>query len=313
MNAQQLPSVSGSAPVSVSVIGLGNLGQALAGAFLAAGHPTTVWNRTAAKADALVARGAVRADSPAAAVAAAELVVVAVLDQDSARDLLVSVAPALPGRTVANLTTATPGPARELASLVEEYGAGYLVGAVYAVPQTIGTDDAFILYSGTEAAYEKFRAVLDPLGAGTFVGSDPGLASVHDVAILSRMYGLFAGFFQAMALARTEGIKAVDMTGHLNRWLTGVQAALPEFAAEIDAGRYDTETSSLEMNASGLRNILTATESQGLGTELIAPLQRLFEDQVARGHGRHSLARAVESLTTEESAEAAEAEAEARS
>ncbi|MFE0421227.1 NAD(P)-dependent oxidoreductase [Streptomyces sp. NPDC058953] len=281
---------------SVSVIGLGNLGQALADAFLAAGHPTTVWNRTAAKADALVARGAVRAGTAAEAVAAAELVVVAVLDQDTARDVLGSATAALPGRTVVNLTTATPAPARELAELVTEHGAAYVLGAVYAVPQTIGTDQAFILYSGDEPAHERYRGTLDLLGSGTFVGSDPGLASVHDVAILSGMYGLFSGFFQAMALARTERIKAVDMTGHLTRWLEGVLVALPEFAAEIDAGAYETETSSLEMNATGLRNILAATESQGLGTELIAPLQRLFEDQVARGHGRHSLARAVESL-----------------
>ena len=35
----------------VTVIGLGLMGQALAGAFLRAGHPTTVWNRSAAKAD----------------------------------------------------------------------------------------------------------------------------------------------------------------------------------------------------------------------------------------------------------------------
>ncbi|MFD0476016.1 NAD(P)-binding domain-containing protein [Nonomuraea thailandensis] len=41
----------------VTVIGLGSMGTALAGAFTRAGHPTTVWNRTAAKAAPLVAVG----------------------------------------------------------------------------------------------------------------------------------------------------------------------------------------------------------------------------------------------------------------
>ncbi|MFF3552704.1 NAD(P)-dependent oxidoreductase [Streptomyces tsukubensis] len=281
---------------SVSVIGLGNLGQALAGAFLDAGHPTTVWNRSAAKADALVARGAVRAATAAEAVAASDLVVVAVIDQDTARTVLESAAAALPGRTVVNLTTSTPEPARALADWATTQGADYLMGAVYAVPQTIGTDDAFILYSGSADAHERFRAPLALLGGDTFVGSDPGLASVHDVAILSGMYGLFSGFFQAVALGRSEGIKAVDLTGHLNRWIQGVLAVLPEFAAEIDAESYETEASSLDMNATGLRNILAATEAQGLGTDLLSPLQRLLDDQVAQGHARKSLSRAVESL-----------------
>ena len=45
-------------PRPVTVIGLGPMGRAMAAAFLAAGQPTTVWNRTAGKADELLARGA---------------------------------------------------------------------------------------------------------------------------------------------------------------------------------------------------------------------------------------------------------------
>ncbi|MFD7547804.1 NAD(P)-dependent oxidoreductase [Streptomyces sp. NPDC059816] len=282
---------------SVTVLGLGNLGRAVAEAFLAAGHPTTVWNRTPSRADALVARGAVRAASPAEAVEASELVVVTVLDHDTARDLLAPAAAALPDRTVVNLTTSTPGPARELAAWAGAQGARYLSGAVYAVPQTIGTDEAFILYSGPEEAYGPHRAALDLLGPGTHVGTDPALAAVHDVALLSGMYGMFAGFFQAVALTRSEGIPAAALTEHLVTWLKAAADALPQFAKEIDAGEYGTQTSSLEMNAAGLRNILAATEAQGLSTDLIAPLLPLFDRQVAEGHGAQSLARAVESLT----------------
>lgn len=44
--------------MTVSVLGLGPMGQALTGVLVAANHRTTVWNRTPAKADALRARGA---------------------------------------------------------------------------------------------------------------------------------------------------------------------------------------------------------------------------------------------------------------
>ncbi|MGI5208325.1 NAD(P)-binding domain-containing protein [Spirillospora sp. CA-108201] len=46
--------------VGVAVLGLGEMGGALAGAVLDGGHPTTVWNRTAGKGEALVAKGRAR-------------------------------------------------------------------------------------------------------------------------------------------------------------------------------------------------------------------------------------------------------------
>ncbi|MFC8826314.1 NAD(P)-dependent oxidoreductase [Streptomyces sp. NPDC057137] len=282
--------------VSVTVIGLGNLGRVLAAAFLEQGYRTTVWNRSPAKADDLVARGANRAATAAEAVAAGELVIVCVLDYDTVRQVLTPAADALRGRTLINLTSGTPEPARELAAWVTGQGAEYLDGAVYAVPQTIGTPDAFVLYSGSSAVFETYREQLNLLGAPTFVGTDPGQASLYDIALLSGMYGMFAGFFQSVAIADSAQVKATDITGLLVPWLNAAAAALPGFAAEIDSGDYTTATSNLEINAVGLTNMLTATKAQGVGVDLLTPLQTLFERQIAQGHGAESLSRAIESL-----------------
>ncbi|MFB6948813.1 NAD(P)-dependent oxidoreductase [Streptomyces niveus] len=281
---------------TVSIVGLGNLGRALAGAFLDQGYRTTVWNRSPAKADDLVSRGAHRAATVAEALAAGELVIVCVLDYDTVSRLLTPAADALRGRVLVNLTSGTPEPARELAAWATGQGADYLDGAVYAIPQTIGTADAFVLYSGSSAVFETYREQLDLLGAPTFVGTDPGLASLYDVALLSGMYGMFAGFFQSVAVADSAQIKATDITALLVPWLNGAAAALPGFAAEIDSGDYTTETSNLDINTVGLANMLTATKAQGIGVDLLTPLQTLFERQIAQGHGSSSLSRAIESL-----------------
>ncbi|MFP3992354.1 NAD(P)-binding domain-containing protein [Streptomyces sp. E11-3] len=281
---------------SIAVIGLGNLGQVLAETFLAQGHPTTVWNRSPGKAEGLVAKGATLAGSAAEAVTASELVIVSVLDYETVRQILTPAAAALQGRTLLNVTTGTPAPARELAAWTAGHGADYLDGAVYAVPQTIGTTEAFVLYSGSSDAFTTYEQELKLLGAATFVGTEPGLSSLYDMALLSGMYGMFAGFFQAVALGDSAGIKATEITELLVPWLNGAADALPGFAQEIDSGDYATETSNMDINAVGLSNILNATRAQGLGTELLAPLQALFERQIDQGHGAASLARAVESL-----------------
>jgi len=70
----------------VTVIGAGMLGSALARAFMAAGHATTVWNRSAGKADDLIANGAIRATTIGEAIAASPLIVICVSDYDAVRD-----------------------------------------------------------------------------------------------------------------------------------------------------------------------------------------------------------------------------------
>lgn len=72
----------------VTVLGLGPMGAALAAAFLAAGHRTTVWNRTPGKADALAAQGAAEAVEAAAAVTASPLTVVCLAAYDAVHEVL---------------------------------------------------------------------------------------------------------------------------------------------------------------------------------------------------------------------------------
>jgi 3-hydroxyisobutyrate dehydrogenase-like beta-hydroxyacid dehydrogenase len=105
---------------AVTVVSLGAMGTALAEAVLDAGHPTTVWNRSAAKADPLVPNGAVWADTPAEAIATSRLVIVCLLDYWSVHDVLGANVDALPGGVLVYTTNGTPGQAREMAAWVGE-------------------------------------------------------------------------------------------------------------------------------------------------------------------------------------------------
>ncbi|KOV85712.1 hypothetical protein ADL03_10495 [Nocardia sp. NRRL S-836] len=279
---------------AITVLGLGNLGVAVAQAFLRGGCRTAVWNRSAAKGVALEGSGAVVAGTVQQAVASGGLVVVAVLDHQAAQEVLRGVD--VRGRALVNLTSGTPEEARELARWAAENGAEYLHGAVYAVPQTIGTDESAINYSGSAAVHERWRERLALLGRVTYLGTDAGLASGYDVAILSGMYGLIGGFLHAVALARAGGIKAAELTPMLLSWLTDLHPALVTFAEEADRGDYAGGESSLAMNQSGLAMLVRATEAQGVPFAALGSFKALVDEQVAEGRGTESLARVVESL-----------------
>src|SRR5262245_13058785 len=138
---------------SVTVLGLGNMGRALARAFLAGGHPTTVWNRSPHKADELVAAGARRADSVLDAVSAGELVVVCVVAYPAVHAIVDQAASALRGRTLVNLTADSPDNARAMALWAGDRGIDYLDGSILTPTVTIGTPGAVLIYSGPESLH----------------------------------------------------------------------------------------------------------------------------------------------------------------
>ncbi|WP_334271076.1 NAD(P)-dependent oxidoreductase [Saccharopolyspora indica] len=262
----------------MTVIGLGAMGQALAEAFLNAGHPTTVWNRTAARAEPLVAKGAVRAETVAEAVTAAPLIVVCVLDYAAVHGLLDPVADELSGRALVNLTNGTAQEARTTAEWAAELGAEYVDGGIMAIPPTIGTPASAILYSGSQQAFDTHSTVLDLLGTSKFLGTDAGLAALHDLALLGAMYGMFAGAFTAMAMVGTEKVAAADFTDELLvPWLNSMVAVLPLLAAEADSGEEVSEERKL-VERVALTNIIDTAKAQGVAANLVNPIQAIKDN-----------------------------------
>jgi shikimate 5-dehydrogenase len=137
---------SGEAEVrpAVTVLGLGEMGATVAGAFLAGGHPTTVWNRTPTRAAALVTQGARRATTVCEAVAASPLVVVSVTGNDVAREVLEPAATLLAGRAVVNLTDGTSASATAVARWVTARGAQYLHGQVMTIAPAVADAEAVV-------------------------------------------------------------------------------------------------------------------------------------------------------------------------
>lgn len=177
---------------AISVLGMGRMGAALAHALIKAGHPTTVWNRTPARAAPLAAAGAEVAASVRNAVAASQITIVNVSDYQATQGLLrdKEVAGALAGKLIIELTSGTPDGAREAHGWAQRQGARYLDGAILATPDFIGTEAGTLLVSGPSGVFEEGRAVLAALGGNVqFIGEDPGLANALDSAVLALMWG----------------------------------------------------------------------------------------------------------------------------
>lgn len=281
----------------VTLLGLGAMGTALARAWLAAGHPLTVWNRTPARAAAIAAEGATVADSAAAAVAANTLVVVCLLDDASVGEALADTD--LTGRDLVNLTTGTPAQARARAAWAGERGARYLDGGIMAVPPMVGVPQAggYVFYSGSRELFERHRQTLGvPVGT-TYVGQDAGYAALHDVALLSAMYGMFAGAAHAFALIRKEDIDPTSLAPLLADWLVAMAPAVHRTAEQLRSGDYtEGVVSRLAMQVAGTPAFLSTAEQQGVSPELLSPYFALMRRRLAEGGGDEDLTGVVDLL-----------------
>src|SRR5574341_2002813 len=92
----------------VSVIGLGNMGSALARVLQQNGCAVTVWNRSPEKAAPLMEMGAVLAPGPAAAITASSIIIVCVTNYVASNRILGEAAAHLPGKLLVQLTTGSP-------------------------------------------------------------------------------------------------------------------------------------------------------------------------------------------------------------
>jgi 3-hydroxyisobutyrate dehydrogenase-like beta-hydroxyacid dehydrogenase len=282
---------------TVSVIGLGQMGTRLAQAFLAAGHPTTVWNRTAAKADALVAQGAVRATTAEEAIAASPLVVVCLPDYPTLLDLLGPVADGLRGRVLVNLTSGTPEDAAGAASWAAGHDADYLDGAAMSGTRLVGRPEALFVFSGSPEAFATQRTVLASLGNAVHLGGDPALAPVYDTALFGLAWGALAGFYHAVALVGAAGVDpstfAAVATGHM----PFVTSLMAEHAPQIQDGHFPDDDGTVEVHGAAMEHLVETSRAKGIGTDVPELITSLLGRAVSTGHGASGIASVAETIT----------------
>jgi 3-hydroxyisobutyrate dehydrogenase len=162
--------------MKLAFLGLGVMGYPMAGHLAKAGHQVTVYNRTAAKAEAWVKEyGGAHRPSPAAAAAGADIVFTCVGNDDDVRQVVAGKEGALSGMSkgaiLADHTTASAEVAREMAALGKARGIGVLDAPVSGGQAGAVNGKLTIMVGGDKAVFEKAEPVMAHYGrAVTLMG-----------------------------------------------------------------------------------------------------------------------------------------------
>lgn len=198
--------------MNVAFIGLGTMGIPMAMNLLAAGHQLTVHNRSRDRELPLVDAGAQRADTPAAAAAAADIIVICVSDTPDVEAVILGpegvITGAQPGSLVIDMSTISPTATRAIATQLANHQIAMLDAPVSGGSEGAQNGTLSIMVGGEAEQVTRAMPVLSAMGKTIThvgpIGAGQTTKAINQIVV--------AGTFWAVAEGLSLGLKAeLDM------------------------------------------------------------------------------------------------------
>lgn len=196
--------------MNVGFIGLGDMGQAIVPRLLEAGHRVTGWNRTKEKAEPLLKRGMLWADSPRQLASGSDVVFSIVTDSAAVKALALGENGIISGLrqdgVYLDMSTIDPEASRAVGAEFSKAGLTMMDAPISGTTLTIGQGKASVMVGGDRATFDRVQPVLLAIGPKvTYVGAQ-GLAVQLKVALNMTLVIEVIGFCEGVALAEKGGV-----------------------------------------------------------------------------------------------------------
>jgi 3-hydroxyisobutyrate dehydrogenase len=285
----------------VGFIGLGIMGRGMSRNLLKAGFDLTVWNRTASKADELVAEGAKKAQHPAELAANCDIVITCVSDTPDVREVLLGengvVKQLKPSALVIDMSTISPQSTRELAESISAKGGHMLDAPISGGSEGAEKGTLSIMVGGDAAQFERALPVFQAMGktithvGGAGAGQTVKLVNQILVVVNALAVSEALLFAQAGDLDLEKALQAVS-GGAAGSWMLSNRG--PQIIQRDWRPGF-----TIDLQQKDLRLVLEEAQQLGvptLATSLIANLYRGLQAQGLGGEGNHALVKALENL-----------------
>lgn len=273
----------------VGFAGLGAMGTPIARRLLAADYPLTVYNRTAQKAEPLVAAGARQAPTPRALGEAATsgFVVTLLSDGKAVRRLLLGAGGAArgagPGTLFVDLSTVAPAESRSIGEGLRARGHGFVDAPLGGSVGAAAEGRLLVFAGGSDDDVARARPLLDrfarrvehlgPVGAGTSMKLVNNLITVGQLALVSEALALAAD----LGVPRERAIALLLDGGGQSRMLEAKRT-------ELEHRKYPAQFR-LALAVKDLKLMEREARATGRPLRLICEARRLYEEAVRSGFG----------------------------
>jgi 3-hydroxyisobutyrate dehydrogenase-like beta-hydroxyacid dehydrogenase len=219
----------------VGFVGLGNMGLPMAQNLLKAGYALHVFNRTAAKAEGLLAQGATWAPSPQVLAARTGLVLSIVTDDDALQTVALGehgILAGLPREGIhVDMSTVFPDTSKHLAQLYRERGAHFVASPVSGRPEQAAAAQLVIYQAGPAEVLERCRPLFAALGQRVIMaGEEPHLANVLKLVTNFMAIAVTETLSEAFTWAEKTGLQSAPV-------LEMLQEVFPSWVYQLFARR----------------------------------------------------------------------------
>ena len=285
----------------VGFVGLGIMGRGMAANLLQKGFAVQVWNRTAARMDALMAQGATAGASPRAVAEACPVVIVCVSDTPDVEAVVLGPegigAGVRAGSLVVDCSTISPQVTVDIAARLEQKGAHMLDAPISGGSEGAAKGTLSIMVGGDAAQFERARPYLEAMGTTiTHVGAQ-GAGQTVKLVNQILVVGNCVAMCEALLFAQAGGVdlqKTFDAIsqGAAGSWMFTNRA--PQIMARDWTPGFTTG-----LQQKDLRLVLAAADEMGVPLPITAQvfhMYRTLEAQGLAGEGNHNLIKALENL-----------------
>ena len=273
------------------------MGSGIARSLIEGGCTVSVWNRSRAKVDDLVAVGAIGCNEPREALDANTLVIVCVSDYAVWRHIIqeYSLASYFEDTCIIQLTTGTIDDVQTHASLIHNNGGRLVEGAVMCYPRNLGTDEAALLLSGAPNVLEECAPILSTLDENwKSLGEDINQPSVLSRSLMSGLTGALMGLVNGAAICRAGGV-SLDVFMKFNEGTNSILLAEQKRLIEaIRDGRTEENEASIKAWREGNQALNSVAASLGTNLTLQNSIQAVFQEGKRRGLDEHDLSALVD-------------------
>ncbi len=281
---------------TVALLGLGLMGSGMAGRLLDAGYPLRVYNRDAAKAEPLVARGATLARSPREAAAGAAVVISMLSDVPVSRDIWLGRGEALvgiaPGAILVESSTVTVDWILELNRAAKEHGCVLVDAPVTGSKVQAAAGQLLFLAGGPSETLDKIDPILRAMGRDVVhvgpVGSGARLKLINN--FLSGVQ--VAALAEALSMIERSGLDTEKALKVLTEGAPG-SPVVKLLSGRMTQRQYEPQFL-LRLMAKDLRYAITEADQNALDLDMGRAGLRVFEHAIAAGQGDEDMAAVVE-------------------
>jgi 3-hydroxyisobutyrate dehydrogenase-like beta-hydroxyacid dehydrogenase len=263
--------------MKIGIIGIGNMGRAIAINLLKAKHEVKVWNRSISKIDELISFGAIRVDNPQDAFSGD--VLISFLSDDAALNEVFINQKLLEGASKntihVNMSTISVAFAQELSRLHQVNGIPYIAAPVFGRTEIAKAGNLNIIAGGDEKLIDKLTPIFEVIGQKTwFVGNDPAKANVVKIAGNYMIAVCIQSMAEISAMAFAYGIQTNDVLNIVNNSIFNIPV-YKTYGSLISNKCYEPAAFRLAL---GLKDVNLALQAGG-GANVPMPFAGVLRDQ----------------------------------